>query len=150
MTEGKVFDLDALAGEVVEHTVKIGGRSFMVPGDLGIEPLLQLRKAGSSMVNFDEHPEESIELLRAFFVLIFGEENAAEVMRLAGTRHLSVLMSFFDQLYGLSEEGKAPGSSRASRRAGARSKATSNGSTASTSSRRASAKNGSAPRTSRG
>lgn len=140
----ELIDLDKIVGELKPHKVVIKGKTFLASADPSVETLWGMSKLTDDVDDADA----ALDRIRALVVDIFGEDAAGEVLRLCGPRRLPALLNALAEAY--AREGKAPGSSRASRRNGARSKPTSNGSTGSTSAKRASAKNGSAARASSG
>lgn len=144
------INLDDIAGELAEHEITFRGRVFTAPADLSVPQMLALQDVAAAGVDFKSDPDGGMRKIGDLLKLFFGDEQGEELFGLCGIRSLSALLQAIIDLYDLGEGGKAPGSSRASRRAGARSKPTSNGSTRSTSAKPASARTKSAARASRG
>lgn len=138
-----VIDLDDIVGELEPHVVRVLGREFTANADPAMGVLYELWKLGTTDdAPDDTDPTRSVETIQRVLAEIFGSEQGQEIFELCGTRRVMALMGALMEAY--ENEGKAPGSSRASRRAGGPSKRTSNGSTKSTSGKRASGRNGSA------
>lgn len=138
MTE---INLDEIVGELKPHKVIVLGTTYLANPDPAVGVLYDLWKLGSTTVTDDGDPGETVEMIRGILVEIFGDK-ADDIFHSCGIKRVQALLTALMEAYG--REGKAPGSSRASRRAGARSKPTSNASTRSTSAKRASERNGSA------
>lgn len=135
----EILDLDEIVGELEPHRVKIMGKMFEATADPDPRTLLNMVKLGQAD---DVGVEEQWAAVESVLGDIFGDQ-AAEVLELCGAVRINALLAALFEAY--NDEGKAPGSSRASRRGGARSTRTSGTSTKSTSGKRASARNGSVP-----
>lgn len=147
MSDADILDLDAVAAEVAERKVRVGGKLFTAPGDLTVTLARDLQKlSGQIGDNVEDDAEKSFGLMERFLAAIFGEEHATELMGLCTLDQLVALITGVSKWYGLDTPGKVQGSSRASRRSGAHSKPTSAASTKSASLKRASAKRASASR----
>jgi hypothetical protein len=133
----EILNLDAIVGELEPHPVQIFDKLYDANPDPDPRTLLKIVKLSSvDDVSVDEAWAAVEDVLHD----IFGDA-AEEILDVCGAVRINALLSMLFEAY--TAEGKAPGSSRASRRAGDRSKPTSKGSTASTSAKRASARNGS-------
>lgn len=147
MTE-EILDFDALYAERKPKKVRIKGRMFEASAEPSIGSMYDIWKASqeASAAGKDINVGEILEKMRAFLVDVFGAEAEDEIFHMLGQNELMGLITMLMEAY--EREGKVPGSNRASRRTGARSKATSNGSTRSISGKRASANGRSAGRVS--
>jgi hypothetical protein len=131
------INLDDIVGELEPHKVIIRGETFWANPDPGVGVLYDLWKLGTSD---DDDASKSMESIKEVLTEIFGEQGDT-VFQTCGIQRVRLLLGALMEAY--AEEGKAPGSSRASRRAGGRSTQTSAATTTSTSAKRASARNGS-------
>lgn len=100
----KVYDLDALAEEVEGKRIKLGGRTWDLPGEL---PLLCFERLLAGRI------EEAS-------MLLVGEEDAAELAALISAPVVRVLI---EDVYGAAPEAGA--SAASSRSTGRRSRPTS-------------------------
>jgi hypothetical protein len=125
-------ELDEIAGELTDHEVVIGDRTFVAPADLPIEGLVALRDiVGSATIDLRNDPDGALDVMRRFLTVVFGDQTD-DLLRLCGVRRLGALLPLVLRLYGI-ETGEALASSAPSKSTGAPSRPTSNGSTASTS-----------------
>lgn len=132
-----ILDLDAIRPERKPKKVRVRGKMYTARNP----SMGSLVEAIEASQNAEEKPAEAVAAIRLFMVEIFGEEAEQELIYTLDQTDYAALLELLVQAY--ADEGKVPGPSRASRRAGVRSKPTSKGSTASISAKRASAQNGS-------
>lgn len=136
------INLTEVAGEIEDHEIEVApGRVFRATGDLPLAALIELRKtwqSGMFDLTSEEAAEETMALLGRFLELVFGAENAGQLLQILGPRRFPALMQVLVTLYGL-DKGEAGASSSSSPSTGNRSRPTSSASTGSTSGTPASA-----------